>query len=325
MNSLEKKSIETFVRLFDAVGKPNAESLHEASSLIHPNFRGYGTSLVEQYTSKENLEWFLNEQARQMPGGFAYEIHQMHFKHVNESVAEIFANMSFEVHTPRGTIPMELMRVTAVLVKDGENMLITQFHCSVPDRSAAQDEIVPGSTEPKIYEEVSILFTDFSGFTTMTSTLPPKKLLLELNDIFASFDHIMLENNMTKIKTIGDSYMAASGLADNSDHAINAIKSAKEMIAYLEKRNLKSPIKWDMRVGIHSGSVIGGILGKRILSFDLYGDTVNLASAVEQAGEINKINISAYTYALVQDIIPCEYRGRIEIKDKRMIDMYFVN
>ncbi len=325
MKSLKKKSKETFLRLWDALARSNADSLQEALSLFHPDFRGYGTSVSEKYTGKGYMEWFLYEQAKQIPEGFTYEILDMHINQINESVAEIFADLSLEFYTPRGPVAMELMRVTAVLVKSDDNLLFTQLHGSVPDRSVDDEGIVPGATEPKIYEEVSILFTDFTGFTTLTSTLPPKKLLSELNDIFTNFDKIMLTNNLIKIKTIGDAYMAAGGINEPDDNAISAIRAAKQILDYLAERNSQSAIKWNTRIGIHSGEVIGGVIGNRDLLFDLYGDTVNLASAVEQAGEPDKINISAYTYGLIQESYDCKYRGKIEIKDGRMIDMYFVN
>ncbi len=324
MKSLEKQSKEAFIKLFDAIASSETRSLKAALTLFHPNFRGYGSSLSEKYIGKDYMEWFLDEQAKQIPQGLTYEILDMHFNQINESVAEMFADLSIELLTPRGPVAIDLMRVTAVLAKFDNDLLFTQIHTSVPDRSAVGETIVPGATEPKIYEEASILFTDFSGFTTLTSTLPAKKILSELNDIFANFDEIILKNNLTKIKIIGDAYMAAAGIIAPQDHAIAAVTAAQQIQEYLTERNLRSAIKWHTRIGIHSGQVIGGVIGSRDLSFDLYGDTVNLASAVEQAGAADKINISAYTYGLVHEKIACEYRGKIEIKDKRMIDMYFV-
>ena len=325
MNSIEKKCKETFIKLLDALASADPELLEKAAFLFHPNYRGYGTSQVEKYTSQENMKWFLTEIGKQLPGGLTYKIHEILFSKINESVIELFAEVTYEMHTQRGIIPLDLMRVTSVLVRSGDHMVFKQMHCSVPDRSAIDEAIVPGSTEPRDYDEVSVLFTDFTGFTTLTSTLPPKKLLAELNDIYANFDKIILSNNLKKIKIIGDAYMAAAGITNPEDHAIAAVTAAKQILGYLAERNSQSAIKWHTRIGIHSGHVIGGVIGSKDLSFDLYGDTVNLTSAIEQAGEAGKINISAYTYGLVQHKFDCKYRGKIEIKDKRMIDMYFVN
>ncbi len=238
----------------------------------------------------------------------------------------MFVEMSLDLYTPRGTTPIDLVRMTAVLRKVGKHMLFTHFHFSVPDPTTLEGELIPGGSEPKVYDEVTILFTDFVEFTTMVSTIPAKKLVQELNEIFAEFDRIMELSRLKKIKTIGDSYMAVAGLDNEfNNHALNAINAAREILVFLDERNSNSPFKWNTRIGIHSGSVVGGVIGRDKLTFDIWGDTVNLASAVEQASEVNRINISAYTFGLIQDEIPCEYRGKINIKDKRMIDMYFVN
>ena len=325
MNSLEKKAKETFIRFWDAIVISDAKSIKEVLALLHDDFGGYGTGLLEKFAGRKYMAWFLDEQAKQMPGGASYKIHEIKCNAVEETVVEIFADMSFEFYTPRGSVFMDTIRATAVLIDSNGDMVFTHLHTSVPDRSAVDDAIIPGATEPRIYEDVSILFTDFTGFTTLTSTIPPRKLLSELNEIFAHFDKIMLNNNLTKIKTIGDAYMAAAGFKKSSDHAIGAVTAAKQILEYLAKRNSSSAIKWNTRIGIHSGQVIGGVIGSRDFYFDLYGDSVNLASAVEQAGAPDKINISAYTYGLVQGKFDCEHRGKIEIKDGRMIDMYFVN
>lgn len=325
MNSLEKKAKETFIRFWDAIIIPDAKSIKEALSLLHDDFGGYGTGQLEKFAGRKYMAWFLDEQAKQMPGGATYKIHEIKCNAVEDSVVEIFADMSFEFYTPRGSVFMDSIRATALLVNFDADMLFTHLHTSVPDQSAVDNAIIPGATEPRIYEEVTILFTDFKGFTTLTSTIPPKKLLSELNEIFANFDQIMLKNNLTKIKIIGDAYMAAAGINESDDHAIEAVAAAKQILAFLAERNSSSPIKWNTRIGIHSGRVIGGVIGSRNFYFDLYGDSVNLASAVEQAGAPDKINISAYTYGLVQGKYDCEHRGKIEIKDGRRIDMYFVN
>jgi len=325
MVPIEQESITAFRRLWDVASHPSDHSLEELMTLIHSKFSGYGTAHKEKYVNKESFEYYMNEQFKANPDGFSYKILNIDFTQLSDRIGQVIADLSVEFSTPRGPIPMDLFRVTAVLAKVDGKMLLTQFHGSVPDRATGDDDIIPGVSEPKIYNEVSILFTDFEGFTTMVSTLPAKKLIEELNDVFTNFDRIMEVNNLSKIKIIGDAYMAVAGIKEADTHALSAVTAAKQILEYLEERNMMSPIKWQTRIGIHSGSVVGGVLGRNKLTFDLWGDTVNLASAIEQAGEANKINLSAYTYALIQDTISCEYRGKIEIKDKRMIDMYFVN
>ena len=170
------------------------------------------------------------------------------------------------------------------------------------------------------------MFTDFVGFTNIVQTIPAKKLIEELNEIFGGFDEIVGKHNIDKVKTIGDYYMVVAGLKDSGrEHAACCISATKEMLKYLAKRNAKSIPKWDMRVGIHSGPVIGGVIGSDKLVFDLWGDTVNLASRLESAGVANKINISAYTHTFVEENFSCTYRGKVEAKGSGKIEMYFVN
>jgi adenylate cyclase len=128
-----------------------------------------------------------------------------------------------------------------------------------------------------------------------------------------------------KVKTIGDSYVAAGGLDDlESNKAVETVAAAKEMLIYLHDRNKKAELKWYMRLGIHSGPVVGGVIGTEKLSFDLWGETVNIASRIEGTSKPDKINISAKTYDLVKNHYECEYRGKIKTKDGDLQDMYFV-
>ena len=189
----------------------------------------------------------------------------------------------------------------------------------------AEELMRNGSTEPRRYEEVTILFTDFKGFTNTVGTLPAKKVVEELNDIFAHFDDIVDACGLEKIKTIGDSYMAAAGLPrELSDHAERCVDAALRMQRYLDDRNRTSAVKWTMRAGIHSGAVVAGVVGKRKFTYDLWGDTVNIASRMESASEPGRVNLSAYAYDLVKSRYKGEYRGKLDAKGKGEIDMYFV-
>ena len=182
-----------------------------------------------------------------------------------------------------------------------------------------------GHSEPRRFEEASILFTDFSGFTQAVSTIPPKRLVQELDEIFRGFDDIMVAHGLEKIKTIGDAYMAAGGLpvaAEN--HALRCVRAGLALTQFIETRNQTAAMKWGLRVGVHSGAVVAGIVGKNKYAYDVWGDTVNIASRLESAGEVNKVNISAYTFELVQAFFECEYRGKLAAKGKGEIDMYFV-
>ena len=182
-----------------------------------------------------------------------------------------------------------------------------------------------GNVSPKGFNEVSILFTDFKNFTNSSSTMSPEKLVKELNTIFHSFDNVIEKMGVEKIKTIGDSYMVASGVPNSEiNHAEKCIETGFEMIKALKKINKDKGIKWDIRIGIHSGRVVAGLVGKNRITYDLWGDTVNIASRMESSSDANKINVSGVTHDHVKDIYDFDYRGKIDIKGKGKVDMYFV-
>ncbi|TWO68703.1 response regulator [Caenimonas sedimenti] len=183
-----------------------------------------------------------------------------------------------------------------------------------------------GEVKPVRHESASVLFTDFSGFTQTASTMPANRMVAELNDIFAAFDDICDELGVEKIKTIGDAYMAAAGLPKPcDDHAQRCVHAGLRMAAYMAMRNESAAFKWDLRIGIHSGPVVSGVVGKRKYAFDIWGDSVNLAARMESAGEVGRVNISAYTYDLVRATFNCEYRGKLDAKGKGLVGMYFAD
>jgi len=323
MSPLEEKAIEAFHQMWDPWENPSTESLQESISTWAEDCKGFGSSLTEVWRSKNDFKKFTDLTFIQTPNGFSIDIKWLETNHLDDKLVALWGEIIVSVKLPIKNVVIDPIRITAVYKKIGEEMKLVQFHSSEPDVTTGEESWA-GTGEPKFYEEVSILFTDFVGFTNAVSTIPPKKLIMELNEIFAEFDMITSGNNLTKIKTIGDAYMAAGGLNDEKNHATSTVKVAKEMLNYLDQKNKKSGIKWEMRVGIHCGTVVGGVIGSQMLSFDLWGDTVNIASRMEKSGKANKINISAYTYDLIKQDIPCEYRGKIETKDRGQLDMYFV-
>lgn len=183
-----------------------------------------------------------------------------------------------------------------------------------------------GFSAPRRHDEVSILFSDFVAFTQTVSTVPPQRMVGELNEIFSGFDEIVERHKLEKIKTIGDAYMAAAGVPEAlTDHAIRSVSAALEMQQWIAARNVSSSMKWGLRIGIHAGPVVSGVVGSRKYAYDIWGDTVNIASRMESSGEPGRVNISAYVYDLVRGVFDCEYRGKVAAKGKGEIDMYFVD
>jgi class 3 adenylate cyclase len=203
-----------------------------------------------------------------------------------------------------------------------ENLL----HNILPREIAAELK-QKGASTPRRFEEVTILFSDFSGFTSTVSAIPAHRLIRELDEIFRGFDEIMDREGLEKIKTIGDAYMAAGGLSGSSsgsDHAHRCVRAALAMQEAIKARNEQAAIKWQMRIGLHAGPLVAGVVGKRKFTFDVFGDTVNLASRMETSATPGEINLSAYTYDLIRDEFACEYRGKLEIKGKGALDLYTV-
>jgi class 3 adenylate cyclase len=182
-----------------------------------------------------------------------------------------------------------------------------------------------GKSTPQYFSDVTVLFSDLVHFTEQTVRLDPETLLGELNDIFTAFDAIMAERGCERIKTIGDAYFAACGIPErHDDHAIRMAEAARDMIRWLERRNAEKPVKWEMRVGLHSGSAIAGIVGTNKYIYDVFGDTVNTASRMESHSEPMRINVSEATADLLGGKIPVEERGEIEVKGKGLMKMYFL-
>lgn len=188
-----------------------------------------------------------------------------------------------------------------------------------------------GFSKPEIFEEVSVLFTDFKGFTKVAETMSPQDLVKELDCCFSQFDKIIERYNLEKLKTIGDSYMCASGIptvSSGSKSAVNAILAAIEIQAFMnqmkEIREAQNFSYWELRLGIHSGPLVAGVIGEKKFAYDVWGDSVNTASRMESSGTPGKINVSGATYELVKDFFTLEYRGRINAKNKGEVDMYYV-
>ncbi|MFD1314764.1 adenylate/guanylate cyclase domain-containing protein [Namhaeicola litoreus] len=193
----------------------------------------------------------------------------------------------------------------------------------------AQELKTKGHVKAKKFESVSVLFTDFLSFTHISEDLTPEELVRSVDFYYSKFDEITSKFGLEKIKTLGDSYMCAAGLPfpDNS-HAIKIVMAAIEFMQFVENSKQfesEEHTRFDMRIGINSGPVVAGVVGIKKFAFDIWGDTVNVASRMESMSIPGKINISEHTYELIKDKFDCEYRGKIDVKNKGMMKMYFVN
>ncbi len=187
-----------------------------------------------------------------------------------------------------------------------------------------------GKVKAQRYDKVTVLFSDFRNFTRIAEQLGPEDLVEELDKCFKAFDFIIGQyEDVEKIKTIGDAYMCATGLTGNHTMPHNLIRAALEMQQFLEEekqeRMRQGKPYFEARIGIHTGPVVAGVVGLKKFAYDIWGDTVNTAARVETNSEVGRVNISEDTYNLVRYKFECEYRGKVEAKNKGHLDMYFVN
>jgi class 3 adenylate cyclase len=188
-----------------------------------------------------------------------------------------------------------------------------------------------GSAKARRFEETTVLFSDFKGFSLMAGEMEPEALVAEIDLCFRAFDEIMEVYDLEKIKTVGDAYLCAGGIAGNHDPAgtaVRVVKAALEIQAFLtgialERKEIGAH-HFEARIGIHSGPVIAGIVGIKKFAYDIWGDTVNIAERLQSNGEVGKVNISRPTYDLVKDHFECTYRGVINAKHGQQVEMFFV-
>ena len=214
-------------------------------------------------------------------------------------------------------------------IVDKQKDEIEHLLLNVLPKEVARELQVTGHATPRHYDSVSVMFTDFKGFTLLTDHMSPEQLVAELDACFNVFDEIIEKNNLEKIKTIGDSYMCAGGIPTPDQlHVLRIVKAGLEIQQYVsqfnERRQEKGLEPWYVRIGIHVGPVVAGVVGKKKYAYDIWGSTVNIASRMESNGEPGKVNISSAAYELIKDYYQCKYRGKISAKNIGEIDMYFI-
>ena len=219
------------------------------------------------------------------------------------------------------------IRRTTLIIEKEKNRSEHLLRNILPEETALELKET-GKVQAKKFEAVSVLFTDFEGFTHFSESLSPEELVETVDFYFSKFDKIIEKFGLEKIKTVGDSYMCAAGVPfPMEDHAQTIILAAMEILDFVKttkERDCKIDTCFEIRIGINSGPVIAGVVGSKKFAYDIWGDTVNVASRMESCSEIGKINISEYTYSLVNDLFICEDRGELEVKNRGMMNMYFV-
>jgi predicted ATPase/class 3 adenylate cyclase len=186
-----------------------------------------------------------------------------------------------------------------------------------------------GYSKARSYEQVSVMFTDFKEFTLHSEQLKPEELVAEIDFCFRKFDEIITKYNLEKIKTIGDAYLCVEGIPKSDAESVNnVIYAALDIMDFMKElqstKQKQGKSFFELRIGIHTGPLVAGIVGMKKFAFDIWGDTVNTAARMEQNSEAGKINISQSTYDLIHSKFECKFRGEIEAKNKGKLKMYFV-
>ncbi|MEM6316973.1 MAG: adenylate/guanylate cyclase domain-containing protein [Bacteroidota bacterium] len=221
---------------------------------------------------------------------------------------------------------------SALVLLDERNQIIQKekeksdnLLLNILPKATAEELKAKGKATPRYFENTTILLSDFVGFTQIAEQLTANQLVEELDRIFQAFDDITARFGLEKIKTIGDAYMCVGGLPiAKESHAIDMTNAALNIMQYIS--NYQSPygVAWKLRLGINSGSVTAGVVGKKKFAYDIWGDAVNLAARMETKGEAGKVNVSESTYQLIKHQFECQYRGKVKAKNKGEVNMYFV-
>jgi len=235
------------------------------------------------------------------------------------------ANRELEAKVKERTV--ELQHQHDLLKKEKENS--DDLLLNILPAATADELKLTGKATPKFYDQVAVLFTDFKDFSLIAEEISADELVEQLDRCFQQFDDFVVQHQLEKIKTIGDSYMCAGGLAENDpDAVLKTVKVALEIKKFMDAWNLERKVAgkrpWEIRIGIHTGPLTSGVVGKKKFAFDIWGDTVNIASRMESTGEPGKVNVSKTTWDLVQNHFEGTYRGKIKAKNKGEIEMFYV-
>ena len=244
------------------------------------------------------------------------EYHRRDLEQLRDSNAVLLRTVNAEVEESRVSLAREKEQVERLLL-------------SILPAEVAEELKCNGAVEPDFYPCASVLFTDFQAFTTVARTMSPKQLVAELDFFFSAFDRVIERYNLEKLKTIGDSYMCAGGIpVERDSHVIDIVSAAWDIHLFMEglerKKAARGEPYWQLRCGVHAGPIMAGVIGEKKFAYDVWGDAVNIASRLESNCDAGQVNISKEVYDVVRDRFECRHRGRIAVKNRGEIDMYFV-
>lgn len=233
--------------------------------------------------------------------------------------AEIVARI--RIHMRLYHLQQELEKKNQQL--DVEKQRSEDLLCNVLPRSVGLELLETGECHPQLFIDTTVCFTDIIDFTSASSKLAPEVIIHELNEIFTAFDRISLKYRCERMKTIGDAYLFVCGVPEgNSDHVENVARAALEMVDFLKNRNLNAEHNWQLRVGMHSGPLVGGVVGTEKYLYDIFGDTVNIAARMEEMAQPMQVNVSSRSYELLKDKFVFSSAKSAEIKGKGRESIY---
>lgn len=256
---------------------------------------------------------------------FDFEPRELTFEQ-SESLRRLSRQTMAQLELRRKLIELSNARQALEVEKArSEELLLNILPARIAEELKARNEV-----EPRHYDCVTIMFADFKGFTRLAEASEPRTLVNDLDQYFSAFDEIIERHNLEKLKTIGDAYMCAGGLPEeNRNHPVDACRAAieiQEFMARSNKQREKMRLRpWELRIGLHTGPVMAGVVGRKKFTYDIWGDAVNVAARTESNGEAGRITLSESTYHHIKDRFECEYRGAIDAKNKGVLDTYFLN
>jgi PAS domain S-box-containing protein len=311
---IDNHSIENFHSLFESLLKGKLLTNYELTIISKD---GQKRILLVNGTPRKNVEGKID--------GVMF---------VGQDVTELIAyRISLEERVVERTQELNMSNLEIRKQKDEiefEREKSDQLLLNILPEFVAKELKEEGHVIPRYFKSATILFADLVGFTNLCKGLSPEQILYELNYIFVGFDYILEKHGLEKIKTIGDGYMAGGGLPiPNDTHPSDAVKAGLEMIAYVNRvsKENKSTARppWQAKVGIHTGELTAGVIGKSKFAYDVWGRSVNTANRMESTCEGGKVNVSGATYELIKNEFDCVHRGAIKVKNMGELQMYYVN